>query len=65
MSRTHLLCVLAVTTGDLPTTSCTSRRRRGVDLTVDDELTLVTTGGPAPAAADGWHEAGPEVYLKD
>ena len=65
VSRTHLLCVLALTSGELPTTSCVAPDARGVDLTVDDSFTLVTTGGPAPAAADGWHEAGPEVYLKD
>lgn len=64
VSRAHLLCVLAVTTGELPTTSCTSATAAGANLTVDDALRIVTRG-PAPAAADGWHEAGPQVYLKD
>ncbi|NUU18818.1 hypothetical protein HP550_16315 [Cellulomonas humilata] len=65
VSRTHLLCVLSLTTGELPTTGCTSTDGGVVDLVIGDELLVVNAGGPAPAAADGWHEAGPQVFLKD
>jgi hypothetical protein len=65
VSRTHQVCVLTLTAGELPTTACASADAGTVHLTVGDELMLVGAGGPAPAAADGWHEAGPEVFLKD
>ena len=65
VSRTHLLCVVTLTTGELPSSGCTSTDARVLHFGVGDELRLVGAGGPAPAAADGWHEAGPEVYLKD
>ena len=62
VSRTHLLCVLTVPDGDLPTTGCTSTDGGVVQMTIDDELMLVSAGEPAPA---GWHEAGPNVFLRD
>jgi hypothetical protein len=62
VSRTHLLCVLAVPDGDLPTTACSPTAGGTVHLTVGDELMLLSAGEPAPA---GWHEAGPNVFLKD
>ncbi|WP_315099290.1 hypothetical protein [uncultured Cellulomonas sp.] len=65
VSRTHLLCVLTLTTGELPSTGCTSTDARVLQFGVGDELLLVGAGGPAPAASDGWREAGPEVYLRD
>ncbi len=65
VSRTHLLCVLTLTAGDLPSTGCTSTDGTRLQMTIGDELMLVGADGPAPAAADGWHEAGPQVFLKD
>ena len=65
VSQSRLLCVLTLTEGELPTTGCTSTDGGVVRFGIGDELMLVNAGGPAPAAADGWHEAGPEVYLKD
>ena len=65
MSRTHLLCVLTLTEGELPTTGCTSTDGGVVRFGIGDELMVVNAGGPAPAAADGWREAGPQVFLKD
>ncbi|MBO3085072.1 hypothetical protein [Cellulomonas fengjieae] len=62
VSRTHLLCVLTVPAGDLPSTGCAPTDDGVVNLTVDDELMLLSAGEPAPA---GWHEAGPNVFLKD
>ncbi len=64
VSRTNLVCVLAVVKGDLPTKSCTSADAGG-RLVVNDELMVVTTGGTAPATADGWHEAAPDVFVND
>jgi hypothetical protein len=62
VSRTHLLCVLTLPDGDLPTTGCAPTDGGVVHLTIDDELMLLSAGEPAP---DGWHEAGPNVFLKD
>jgi hypothetical protein len=62
VSRTHLLCVLTLTEGELPTTGCTSTDGGVVHLGIGDQLMLVNAGEPAPA---GWHEAGPQVFLKD
>jgi hypothetical protein len=65
VSRTHLLCVLTLTSGELPESGCASTDNGAVHMVIDDELMVVNSAGPAPAAADGWHEAGPEVFLKD
>lgn len=62
VSRTHQLCVLTVPEGDLPTTGCSPVTGGAVHLTVGDELKLLSAGEPAPA---GWHEAGPNVFLKN
>lgn len=62
VSRTHLLCVLTLTEGELPTTGCTSTDGGVVHLGIGEELMLVNAGEPAPA---GWHEAGTQVFLKD
>ena len=65
VSSTHLLCVLTLTSGELPESGCASTDHGAVHLTIGDELMVVNAAGPAPAAADGWHEAGPQVFLKD
>jgi hypothetical protein len=57
------LCVVSVVEGELPGIGC-SHAVRGMTYTGTDVM-LVTDGGPAPAASEGWREAGPQVFVKD
>jgi hypothetical protein len=58
------LCVVTVRSGDLPAVTCavpTPTAR----IAVDDTVFVVAASGTAPAAADGWREAGPDVWIND
>ena len=58
------LCVVTVQPGELSALSCappTSTAR----VAVDDTLLVVASSGPVPAAASGWREAGPDVFVND
>lgn len=57
------LCVVTVVDGELPQVGC-AHAVRGMTYTGDD-VKLVTDGGPAPAASEGWREAGPQVFVRD
>ena len=57
-------CVITVQPGELSAISCappTSTAR----VAVDDTLLVVALSGPVPAAASGWREAGPDVFVND
>ncbi|MGY4643950.1 hypothetical protein [Cellulomonas sp. URHB0016] len=56
------LCVVTVVDGALPGLGC-AHAVAGMTFTGTD-LKLVTDGGPAPTAADGWRQAGPQVFVK-
>ncbi|QHT57978.1 hypothetical protein GXP71_19095 [Cellulomonas sp. H30R-01] len=56
------LCVLTVPSGDLATLGCV-RSVVGAQLASGD-VWLAAEGGPAPAADDGWHEAGPNLWVR-
>ena len=58
------LCVVTLQSGELPAMTCappTSTAR----VAVDDTLLVVASSGPVPAAASGWREAGPDVFVND
>jgi|GEM_PF-1006056 len=57
------LCVVTVVAGELPGLGC-AHAVQGMTFTGAD-LKLVTDGGPAPAASEGWREAGPQLFVKD
>ncbi|GIG23023.1 hypothetical protein Cch01nite_37470 [Cellulomonas chitinilytica] len=57
------LCVVTVVAGELPGLGC-AHAVRGMTFTGTD-LKLVTDGGPAPAASEGWREAGPQLFVKN
>jgi len=57
------LCVVSVVAGELPKIGC-AHAVRGMTFTGAD-VKLVTDGGPAPAASEGWREAGPQLFVKD
>ncbi|MEZ0446707.1 hypothetical protein [Cellulomonas sp. ICMP 17802] len=58
------LCVVTIQSGELPQVSCTAPSSTA-RIAVDDTLFVVASSGPAPAAADGWREAGPDVFVND
>jgi hypothetical protein len=58
------LCVVTTQSGELPVVSC-ARPTPTARVAVDDTLVVVTASGTAPAAADGWREAGPDVFVND
>lgn len=59
------LCLLQVPAGDVSVESC-GPNHKGLVLTIGNagagQVRLVTDGGPAPAASDGWTAAGPNVW---
>ena len=58
------LCVVTVQPGELSALSCappTATAR----VAVDETLLVVASSGPVPAAASGWREAGPDVFVND
>ncbi|MBD8059364.1 hypothetical protein IC607_10335 [Cellulomonas sp. JH27-2] len=61
------VCLLAVPTGDLPTTECAKPRTDTVlVLRPDDDgpgVAYVTGDGEAPAKADGWHQTQPGLWV--
>ena len=58
------LCVVSVQSGELPLVSCAAATPTA-RIAVDDTMFVVAASGPAPAAADGWREAGPDVFVND
>lgn len=62
ISTTGDLCVLTVPSGDLATLGCV-RSVEGAQL-VSGGVWLAAEGGPAPAADDGWREAGPNLWVR-
>lgn len=60
------LCLVAVPEGDAPRVQCVApSRSAAVTMTADDgsRVRLGTDHAPAPAAADGWTAAGPNVWV--
>lgn len=58
------LCVVTIRSGELPGLACaapTSTAR----VAVDETMLVVASSGPVPAAANGWREAGPDVFVND
>ena len=58
------LCVVTVRSGELPAISCAAPTSTA-HVAVDDTLLVVASTGPVPAAANGWREAGPDVFVND
>ncbi len=61
------LCLVRVPAGDLPSEVCVPDRV-GADATIGEQgegqVRLVADGATAPAADDGWHPAGPNVWVR-
>lgn len=66
-SASGQLCLVRVPGGDLPSEVCVPDRV-GADVTIGDgaggQVRLVADGAPAPSTADGWHSAGPNVWVR-
>ncbi|GEK22495.1 hypothetical protein [Cellulomonas xylanilytica] len=58
------LCVVTVQPGELSALTCAPPTPTA-RVAVDDTLLVVASSGPAPAAASGWREAGPDVFVND
>ncbi|MDC7120312.1 hypothetical protein OMK64_02040 [Cellulomonas fimi] len=62
VGTTGELCLLTLPSGDLATLGCVPSVA-GAQLTSGD-VWLAAEGGPAPAADDGWREAGPNLWVR-
>lgn len=62
VSTTGELCVLTLPPGDLAELGCV-QSVTGAQLASGD-VWLAAEGGPAPAADDGWREAGPNLWVR-
>ncbi|WP_456786814.1 hypothetical protein [Cellulomonas sp. P5_C5] len=58
------LCVVTVQPGELSALTC-APPTPAARVAVDETLLVVATSGSAPAAASGWREAGPDVFVND
>jgi hypothetical protein len=64
VSASGKLCVVTVRSGELPAISCATPTATA-RVAADETLLVVASSGSAPAAASGWREAGPGVFVKD
>lgn len=58
------LCVVTVQPGELSALTCAPPTPTA-RVAVDETLLVVASSGPVPAAANGWREAGPDVFVND
>ena len=58
------LCVVTVQPGELSALTCAPPTPTA-RVAVDETLLVVASSGPVPAAASGWREAGPDVFVND
>lgn len=68
LSASGELCLLRVPDGDVPSEVCV-HNRVGADVTIGGDggggqVRLVADGAPAPAPAEGWRPAGPNVWTR-
>ena len=68
LSASGELCLLRVPDGDVPSEVCV-HNRVGADVTIGGDgdggqVRLVADGAPAPAPAEGWQPAGPNVWTR-